>query len=546
MNEMTFQIRTDGGRLYEQIYEHIKGEIKSGKLLAGEKLPSTRSLAEYLQVARSTVDYAYGQLLSEGYIEPRPCRGYYVCPIEELLQLEGDMDGLGSVQQRNMGNPGDNLKRGMEAWGEGQKRDMGNQRDGLKRGMGGLGSSQQWDMGNPGSGLKGAPAVQESVMAAEAPQNKFQDPPEFRKTDPKLPEIDFSPYDIDMSGFPFSVWKKITKNILTYANSDLFAKGEAQGDYEFRRTISRYLHSSRGVDCRPEQIIVGAGNDYQLLLLEKILGRHVRIAMENPTYKRSYRIFQSFAYYIETVDMDDCGMRADKLEEADVSVAYVMPSHQFPAGTVMPIGRRMELLKWADGGAGRYLIEDDYDSEFRFHGKPIPALQGSDRHGRVIYMGTFSKAIAPAIRISFMVLPDSLLERYNRDCSFYSCTVSRIDQSILNEFIGEGYFERHLNKMRKIYRAKHELLLECLKPLEKTFSISGENAGLHLLLTSKTGRAEKELVQRAAEQGVRIYGLSESMVEDASDSATVLLGFGGLTGGEIEEGVRRLTRAWMP
>lgn len=472
MNEMTFPLRADGTKcLYEQIYEHIKKEIKSGKLLSGEKLPSTRFLAEYLQVARSTVDYAYGQLLSEGYIESKPYKGYFVCPMEELFRLDTTGD-------------------------------------------------REISRSSPPS-------------AAVAPSGEGH----FR--------VDFSPYEIDMSGFPFSVWKKITKNILTYANSDLFAKGENQGDYGLRQTIARYIHSSRGVSCQPEQIILGAGNDYLLMLLEKILGRHVRIAMENPTYIRSYRIFRSFAYEITTVDMDGMGMRADKLGEREVTVAYVMPSHQFPTGTVMPIGRRMELLKWADGGEDRYLIEDDYDSEFRFRGKPIPALQASDQHGKVIYMGTFSKAIAPAIRVSFMVLPKRLLERYLRDCSFYSCTVSRIDQSILNEFIRDGYFERHLNKMRKLYRAKHELLLGCLEPLRRDFAISGENAGLHLLLTSRWGIPEGELVKRAASLEARVYGLSESMVEEGKDSTTVLLGFGGLSEEKIREGAELLKRAWF-
>ncbi len=494
LNEMIFQLCTDGSRcLYEQIYEHIRGEIREGKLLSGERLPSTRFLAEYLQVARSTVDYAYGQLISEGYIESRPCSGYYVCPMEELVQLEGPM----GTEQKDAETAGrENSGRRVKAEKNREKSPAGR-------------SGEQETAGENGY------------------------------------PIDFSPYDIDMAGFPFGVWKKITKNILTYANSDLFARGESRGDETLRHTIARYLHSSRGVNCRPEQIIVGAGNDYLLMLLEKILGRHVRIAMENPTYKRSYRIFRSFAYRIATVDMDESGMRADRLEEADVSVAYVMPSHQFPTGTVMPIGRRLELLKWADKGPDRYLIEDDYDSEFRFHGKPIPALQASDRHGRVIYMGTFSKAIAPAIRVSFMVLPDSLLERYLERCSFYSCTVSRIDQRILDEFIREGYFERHLNKMRKIYRTKHETLLECLRGVEKNFFISGENAGLHLLLTARTSVAEEELVQRAAENKVRVYGLSESMVEDTMGRSAVLLGFGGLSEEKIREGTGLLEKAWL-
>lgn len=479
MYDMTIRLQADGARLYEQIYEHIKKEIRDGKLLEGERLPSTRSLAEYLQVARSTVDYAYGQLLDEGYIEARPCKGYFVCPMEELLEL---------------GKKGASVPEN----GEWEKQEAD------ERG-----------------GIEGASPY------------------------------DFSPFDIDMSGFPFSVWKKITKNILTDANSELFSRGEAQGDYDLRLTISRYLHSSRGVNCRPEQIVVGAGNDYLLMLLEKLLGRHVRIAMENPTYVRSYRIFQSFAYNIVTVDMDENGMKAEQLEREDVSAVYVMPSHQFPSGVVMPIGRRLELLKWAYGGADRYIIEDDYDSEFRYHGKPIPALQASDDRGRVIYLGSFSKAIAPAIRVSFMVLPEPLLEKYRRELFFYSCTVSRIDQSILNEFIRDGYFERHLNKMRKTYRAKHELLLECLKPFRGAFTVSGENAGLHLLLTSAGSLCEEEMIKRAEEKGVRVYGLSDSMRDMACDSGnrkepgTVLLGFGALNREQIEEGVRRLEEAWL-
>lgn len=468
MYDMTIRLQTGGDKcLYEQIYEHIKQEIKEGRLLAEERLPSTRSLAEYLQVARSTVDYAYGQLLSEGYIESRPYKGYFVCPVEDLFRLE-----------------------------ESKRQQM----------------------------------IVE-VKKSELTEDIFR--------------YDFSPNGIDMSGFPFGVWKRITKNILTDGNSELFAQGEAQGDADLRLTISRYLHSSRGVNCTPEQIIVGAGNDYLLMLLEKILGRHVRIAMENPTYKRAYKIFQSFAYHIVTVKMDESGMQVSQLEKENVTAAYVMPSHQFPAGTVMPIGRRAELLKWADKSPERYLIEDDYDSEFRYRGKPIPSLQASDKHGKVIYIGTFSKAIAPAIRVSYMVLPQTLLQKYRQDCSFYSCTVSRIDQRILNEFIRDGYFERHLNKMRKIYRGKHELLLECLRPFEKKFIVSGEHAGLHLLLTARGNITERELVQKAAAAGVKVYGLSDSMVEAAEDRSTVLLGFGGLKDTEIAEGCERLAKAWF-
>ena len=471
MYNMTIQLQNNSAKcLYEQIYEHIRQEIKEGKLLAGERLPSTRSLAEYLQVARSTIDYAYDQLLSEGYIEARPYKGFFVCSLEELLLLdETEVKG----KQRTEPSGSEDRK-------------------------------------------------QQSIKYL----------------------YDFSPNAIDMSGFPFSVWKKINKNILNDDNQELFAQGEPQGDYDLRLTISRYLHSQRGVNCLPEQIVIGAGNDYLLMLLEKILGKSVRIAMENPTYKRAYRIFQSFSYEVIPVGIDESGIKVSELAKKDVQVAYVMPSHQFPTGTVMPIGRRMELLKWAAGGEGRYLIEDDYDSEFRYHGKPIPALQASDKHEKVIYIGTLSKAIAPAIRISYMVLPKELLNRFKRECYFYSCTVSRIDQRIVNEFIREGYFERHLNKMRKLYKTKHELLLECLRPLSERFVISGENAGLHLVLTAKGKVSETELIKAAEEKGIRVYGMSDSLVSENVGKASILLGFGGLSAEEIVQGTKALLEAW--
>ncbi len=479
MNDLTIQLtETEGRCLYQQIYEHIRDEIRRGELLEGEKLPSTRSLSEYLQVARSTVDFAYGQLVAEGYVEARPCRGYFVSHVEELFHLSEE----------------DTLSPSM-AEGAEKSRDKKTER--------------------------------ENIL------------------------YDFSPHAVSLKDFPYATWKKITKNILVDANSEMFALGDAQGDEQLRETISRYLHSSRGVNCSPEQIIVGAGTDYLFMLLEKILGRHVPVAMENPTYKRAYRVFQSFAYEIKALPMDGNGMDVGKLRKSGARVAYVMPSHQYPTGVVMPIGRRHELLKWAAEEKDRYLIEDDYDSEFRYKGKPIPSLQASDREGRVIYMGTFSKSIAPAIRVGYMVLPPKLLQVYRKNCGFYASTVSRIDQRILNEFIRDGYFERYLNKMRKIYRARHDFLLGHLSAFEKEFVISGENAGLHILLTSRSKIPEKELIEAAAQEGVKLYGISDACmgqdsIKNTAYENTILLGYGALEEGELEQGLALLEKAWAP
>lgn len=451
--------------LYEQIYEFIRNEIRTGNLLQNEKLPSARFLAGTLQVSRTTVDMAYGQLVSEGYLEARPRQGYFVSAVEGLCLID-----LPSTGEKSSGCEID--------------------RQGAAR-------------------------------------------------------YDFSPNAIDMHFFPYATWKKITKNILVDANSDMFSLGEPQGDLRLRTTICRYLHGSRGVNCEPEQIIIGAGNDYLLLLLEKILGRHVHVAMENPTYVRAYQIFRSCAYPVSFVPMDENGIRVDCLRQTDARVAYVMPSHQYPTGISMPIGRRMELLKWAAEEEGRYLIEDDYDSEFRYKGKPLPSLQASDRNGNVVYIGTFSKAIAPAIRISYMVLPYSLLEGYRRECGFYSSTVSRIDQTILNEFIEDGYFERYLNKMRKQYRMKHDLLLGELRSFGRAFRISGSNAGLHLILTDKKGRTEEELASQAESVGVKVYQMHNFRMEEDSSAAMMILGYGALSQEEIKEGLALLREVWL-
>ena len=477
MNDLAIHLTDENGKhLYEQIYEYIADEIREGKLLAGEKLPSTRSLADYLQVARSTVELAYDQLASEGYIESVPYRGYYICRVEELYRIGTSGGGLRSEKK-----------------GAGQE--------------------------------DGQPGQKDSRTA-------------------RYFDIDFSPNAIDMNLFPFGTWRKITRDILSGDRKELFALGEPRGDLELRKTVCRYLHASRGVNASPEQIIVGAGNDYLLLLLQYILGRGITAAFENPSYRRAFRIFSSFAARMVTVPSDENGIRVDGLLASGANVAYVMPSRQFPTGTVMPIGRRTELLRWASSAEDRYLVEDDYDSEFRYRGKPIPSLQSADTAGRVIYIGTFSKSVAPAIRISFMVLPERLMEAYEKNCSFFSSTVSRIDQTILNEFILSGAFERHLNRMRKAYREKHDLLLDCLQPLLNRYRLSGEYAGLHVLLTSRVPAGEEELLERAAACGVRIYGLKEAALAPfETDYATVMLGYGGLDQERIREGIRRLDAA---
>ena len=229
---------------------------------------------------------------------------------------------------------------------------------------------------------------------------------------------DVSYRGIDWDKFPFGIWRKLNREILVNENKDLFATGDPKGEEEFRRAISSYLHAARGVNCLSEQILVGAGSEYLLMLLSRILGSDKCVAMENPTYRQAFKVLCSLGHPVVPVEMDKSGLSVDRLEKSGADIAYVMPSHQYPTGIVMPIKRRMELLAWAAAREGRYVIEDDYDSEFRYRGKPIPCLQGSDPSDHVIYIGTFSRSIAPAIRISYMVLPKNRSEerRVGKEC----------------------------------------------------------------------------------------------------------------------------------
>ena len=465
MNELTMNLKTHSKiPLYEQIYIYIKSDIQNGKIAYGEKLPSTRALAKHLEISRSTVELAYEQLLSEGYIESEPYRGFFVAQIEELYHLQ-----------------------------------------------------------------KG------KITSAKIYKEK------------KKYKYDFTPNGVDLKSFPYNAWRKLSKDILMDDKTELFRTGDSQGEYGFRNAICNYLYQARGVNCTPDQIIIGAGSDYILMLLSTILGIHHRIAFEDPTYKQAYRMVRSLSYETAPVPMDKNGMKVSELEKSGADIAYVTPSHQYPTGVIMPLKRRLELLRWASQEEGIYIIEDDYDSEFRYKGKPIPALQGSDSNGKVIYTGTFSKSLAPSIRMSYMVLPEHILKIYQEKCRFISSTVSKVDQMILQKFMEEGYYERHLNKTRALYKNRHDVLISSLRKMKEILEISGENAGVHLLLHFKTDDSEKDLIEKAAKQGVRVYGLSEYCVKDNEDStgkAVILLGYANMNEERIRAAVQLLCKVW--
>lgn len=365
---------------------------------------------------------------------------------------------------------------------------------------------------------------------------------EGRDAFPEDGAIDFSPYAIDSEHFPFNIWRKIHKNVLLDDREELLLPGDGQGDYGLRRAIAAYLHQARGVNCAPSELIIGAGNEYLEILLAQILGKGKKILMENPTYPQAYHTFSNMGYEIEMLPVGTRGMQAGEVREKNADIVYTMPSHQFPMGTVLPLKQRLELLQWASENEGRYLIEDDHDSEYRYRGKPIPSLQSVDRFGKVIYLGTFSKSIAPSLRISYMVLPPPLLERYRQRCGFYSSTVPKIQQEVLKAFLEGGHFERHLNKMRGIYRGKHDFLLGELKKRKWAAAIRGDHAGLHVLVEIKSKKSEREICRQAKEKGVFVHGLLEYYVfgeerdcerQKENGAPVLLLGYGKLTEKEI-------------
>ena len=457
--------------LYEKIYQYIRDEIVDGRISKGEKLPSTRLLSKNLGVSRSTAEMAYDQLFAEGYIESQPCRGYFVCDVEELYQLE---------QRRRVSSH---------------------------------------------------PAEESHSAKPDTDRRK------------KDQEIDFSPYTIDTEDFPYNVWRKLHRNVLLDDREEILLSGDGQGDYALRKVIADYLHQARGVNCEASQIVIGAGNEYLELLLAQVLGKEKRVLMDDPTYVQAYRTFCNMGYEVHAVPHSHGSMPIETVRQENPDILYVMPSHQFPLGTVMPLKQRLELLKWASEQAGRYLIEDDHDSEYRYKGKPIPSLQSIDHEEKVIYLGTFSKSIAPSLRISYMVLPEHLAERYRISCGFYAATVSKIQQEVLREFIKGGYFGRHLNKMRGIYKNKHDFLVSELRKRKWVEKIAGDNAGLHVLVQIDTTLSEQELCERAAKQGIRLMGISEHYIHKPKErKPVILLGYGKPDEKKILEGLDRLEK----
>lgn len=378
-----------------------------------------------------------------------------------------------------------------------------------------------------------------------APRVRIADAPAVAPVTAPRYAYDFETASIDTALFPFQTWRRLWRDAA--ANPALLNHGARQGDANLRGAIATYLHEYRGAQCCAAQIVVGAGLEYLLGMLARLF-HTATFAVENPGYARTHRILENNGAAVTFIPVDENGLSATALATSGATLAYVTPSHQFPSGVTMPIGRRIALLAWAKRTGG-YLIEDDYDSEFRFDGKPLASLQGLDDSGHVIYISTFSKSIAPAIRIGYMVLPLPLLAVFEAEFGFYSSTVSRFEQQTLFRFMQEGYFARHLGRLRNTYRIRRDMLVNALAAAfgRENFTLHGAHTGLHLLLQLRTAESERALVEKAAAHGVHLNGLSAYYAADTVAQCpphTVVLGYAGLTEKEISAAVAALKEAW--
>ena len=353
-----------------------------------------------------------------------------------------------------------------------------------------------------------------------------------------------APVDLTGSGtehFPFSVWSRLQREVMLDYGEKLLLPLPNQGIPELRQAIAEHLSEFRGMQVDPGHILVGAGTDFLYNLLIQLLGRNKTYAVEDPGYDKIRRIYASGGVKCVSAAMDAGGVVPEKLGEA--TVLHISPSHHFPTGLVTPVGRRQELLRWAREHDG-YIIEDDYDSEFRFDAHPKPTMQSLDRSGRVVYMNTFSKSLAPSIRIGYLVLPGGLMDRFRRELGFYSCTVSSFEQYTLARFLERGHFEKHINRMRKFYRSRRNRVLEILmdSPYAARMTIREEDAGLHFLVRLETELSDEELVALCAGAGIRVKALSQYYHEGVpeGDLHTLVVNYAAVREQELKAALLRL------
>lgn len=344
--------------------------------------------------------------------------------------------------------------------------------------------------------------------------------------------------------FPFSVWARLMRGVLLDRRQELLRPAPDAGLPALRQAVAAELYRQRGVHVSPEQVYIGAGAEYFYNLLIQFFGHGRVYALENPGHRKIARVYQANQVAVRPIGMDADGVIPELLEQSGAEVLHISPSHHYPTGTVTPITRRQALMRWLTAQPGRYLIEDDYDSEFRFSGLPIPTIQSMDRSGRVIYMNTFSRTISPSLRISYMILPRTLLPQWQAAMGFYSCTVPSFEQMTLTRFLAEGYFEKHLSRMKKHYRSVRAQLFSVLHTPQavRQCAVHDTDAGLHLVLELKNAPEPEALRALLRKSGLSDALLSDFFLDAPSPQAqkSIVLGYADAEPAQLEAALTAL------
>ncbi|MBE9207654.1 PLP-dependent aminotransferase family protein [Nostoc sp. LEGE 06077] len=467
--------------LHRQVYTEIRQAILSGRLTPGEKLPSTRVLAQLLTISRATVTQSYEMLLSEGYLETILGSGTFVC-----RQLPDELLNTTPIQAK---------------------------------------SQQIYD------------SISLSTYGKSLSQGKYLHLPEADVS------ISFSYGRPAFDQFPIKLWRKLLSRHCQANKYVLDYTYDSQGYLLLREAIASYLSRSRAVKCNSGQIIIVGGSQQGIDLITRILiDRGDWVAVEDPGYLSARRAFLAQGANLFPVSVDKSGLIVNHLTTAiipKVKLVYVTPSHQFPTGATLSLARRLELLAWAQKSRVM-IIEDDYDSEYRYGERPIPALQGLDQGNSVIYVGTFSKVLFPALRLGYLVLPANLVPIFARGKWLADRQCNLLEQYALTDFISEGHLERHIRRMRSLYDGRRQTLVQSLfQYFGEKIEILGENAGMHLMVKFNTQLSDDEIVQRAALAGVNIGAAYPQYLKD-SPGSEFIFGYAELSNQKIQEGVRRL------